>query len=401
MAPTRIEKKGPRPTTGQIKEFAALRLADARAKKDQEKIQKCEEIIKGNEQYLQALTPAQLGDIMPEEFDPMEVDTDTENSIGEDPETKINDPAIKVEYDQGANGNGGNTEKTTEGEPIQETIEKSEALFVPDSGPDSDSEATYVDPEFGRALLPGLGSKIDKDFKTVGWFGKRTHSFINRYGPKNASRYRIENFSDPSYTLPVNEEVIRGRCGEDKINGRWKYSRRHVFGVFAIAWPTISGIDRKDLNLIDPALVKNWLSVPTLALVFWNTEGGVKKCWETRTTVRRLFRNRNIADNQIYAAALEAEDNYEEVKTGKRPARSVSPAEGLIQSFVNGERDKSLVPSGLSASTASTPMPSSVENISVSQLEALKTLLELLNISGIGPKVTDLINQRSLGTGTA
>lgn len=400
MAPTRIEKKRPRPTTAQIRASAALKLTKAREEQDQKTIQKCEDVIKGNEQYLQALTPAQLKDIMPEEFDPMELDTDTESSIGEDPESKINDPAIKVENNQGANVSEENTEKTTGGEPIKETIEKSEVLFVPESGPDSNSEATYVDPELGRALIPGLGLKKDEHFQTVGWYYRQTRYFINRYGPKSASRYRIENFSDPSYTSPDEEKVTQGRCGMEKLNGHWQYSRRHVAGVFGIAYPSISGIDRKDLNLINPAFVKNWNSVPTRGLVVWNTEKGVRKCWETRTTLRRIFGSNNITDNQIYAAAQEAEDNYE-VRTGNRPARSVSPVEGLIQSFVNGERDKSLAPSSLPTSRASTPMPSSVENISVSQLDALKTVFELLQVSGIGPKITNLMNQRSLGTVTA
>ncbi|EXK83420.1 hypothetical protein FOQG_12282 [Fusarium oxysporum f. sp. raphani 54005] len=288
-----------------------------------------------------------------------------------------------------------------------ENAQDEEGLFKSDSeveshGPDSDSNsdfdpdsdsAAFSDEDYGKALYTFPGTKPVKGVKTVGWSGGRFTGYINMYGKKSVARYRVERSSFPAQyedSLPKEEKVSNpvNRHGDElKDNGKFKYTKRHIRGIMAVAWKPVGlGVSRNDLDCINPDLVRDWKRVPTYVLIAWDIDGdgrNIKKTWETRACLRTRWGKKD-ADIAIYEAAAEAEDRYEEAKTGKRPAKSKSPSVGLAQSHVIKQREKSLgvnlsSPSrSTHAGRASKSPPRDIKNVQELRAEFMDDYLELL-----------------------
>ncbi|KAJ0100632.1 hypothetical protein J7T55_011012, partial [Diaporthe amygdali] len=71
--------------------------------------------------------------------------------------------------------------------------------------------------------------------------------------------------------------------------------------------------------------------------------------------MRKSWGNKT-ADAIIYNSAVEAENRYLEVKTGKRQAFSRSPSVGLAQALVDAQRENPVNRSRSSMSRSSTPV---------------------------------------------
>ncbi|KAI3573911.1 hypothetical protein IWW34DRAFT_854837 [Fusarium oxysporum f. sp. albedinis] len=288
-----------------------------------------------------------------------------------------------------------------------ENAQDEQGLFKSDSeaesnGPDSDSNsdldpdsdsAAFSDEDYGKALYTFPGTKPVKGVKTVGWSGGRFTGYINMYGKKSVARYRLERSAFPAQyedSLPKEEKVSNpiNRHGDElKDNGKFKYTKRHIRGIMAVAWKSVGlGVSRNDLDCINPDLVLDWKRVPTYVLIAWDIDGdgrNIKKTWETRACLRNRWGKKD-ADIAIYEAAAEAEERYEEAKTGKRPAKSKSPSVGLAQSHVIKQREKSLGVNRSSpsrsthAGRAPKSPPRDIENVQELRTEFINDYLELL-----------------------
>ncbi|KAJ4176398.1 hypothetical protein NW755_014439, partial [Fusarium falciforme] len=235
-------------------------------------------------------------------------------------------------------------------------------------------------------------TKPVKDVKTVGWSGGRFKGYINMYGKKSAARYRLERSAFPAEyedNPPENEKASnpKNRYGDELADsGKFKYTKRHIRGIFGVAWKAAgSRVSRHDLDCINPDLVDNWRGVPTYVLIAWDINGNIQKSWETRACLRDRWGKKD-ADIAIYEAAVEAEDRYVQVKTGKRPAKSRSPSVGLAQGHVRKQREKSLgmnrsSPSRSARTTRASKSPQRGTNtLEELRQEFLDNYLELLGV---------------------
>ncbi|TLD03283.1 uncharacterized protein PgNI_12299 [Pyricularia grisea] len=201
-----------------------------------------------------------------------------------------------------------------------------------------------------KPLVPFPGSAADGKVKTVGWLGGRSARYINMYGSKSAPRYRIEEYcyppryEDEKHTTyqKQNSSYRENRYGESMENGKYKYTGRNMLGIFGVAWTPNSP---NELETIDPQRKKEshakWNT--TYVLVKWKIDGKEIKSWETRTCIRRLWKRKEIADQAIYDAALEAENRYR-IEDGLGRFSSRSPSVGLIHDRVEQRRAESLNP---------------------------------------------------------
>ncbi|KAH9427488.1 hypothetical protein MCOR02_012119 [Pyricularia oryzae] len=201
-----------------------------------------------------------------------------------------------------------------------------------------------------KPLVPFPGSAADGKVKTVGWLGGRGARYINMYGSKSAPRYRIEEYcyppryEDEKHTTYQKQNISyrENRYGESMENGKYKYTGRNMLGIFGVAWTPNSP---DELETIDPQRKKEsnakWNT--TYVLVKWKIDGKEIKSWETRTCIRRLWKRKEIADQAIYDAALEAENRYR-IENGLGRFSSRSPSVGLIHDTVEQRRAESLNP---------------------------------------------------------
>lgn len=159
---------------------------------------------------------------------------------------------------------------------------------------------------------------------TVAWGHRgRGEVIINAYGPTNARIHRLEPGSEIFDRVNVlNFSAPKNRHGEAKPDG---YYIRHGHEVKTIQGVAFRGMDK--LESINPAShgAGRARYPETQVYVKWNINGETLKSWETRSTIRRLWKNKNKADKAIYAAATRAEQRYEEWRNGQREANEGSP----------------------------------------------------------------------------
>ncbi|KAH6883885.1 hypothetical protein B0T10DRAFT_463250 [Thelonectria olida] len=308
---------------------------------NEDKIVQLHDMLQKKDEELAALTKQQLDslDVDMDDLDEPEGEKDAEESKDRK-STKKPKKAIVRSIE---NPDGG------------EDSEDNGGLFVSDHETDSDSDsdsdsnsAAFSDAEYGKALYTFPGTKPVKDVKTVGWSGGRFTGYINMYGKKSAARYRLGRFAFPADyedSQPKHEKVSNpnNRYGDELLdNGKFKYTKRHIRGIFGVAWKGSGvGVSRDDLDCINPDIVQNWRNSPTYVLIAWDIDGEIKKTWETRACLRDRWGKKD-ADIAIYEAAVEAEGRYMEAKIGKRLAKSRSPSVGLAQGHVRKHREKSL-----------------------------------------------------------
>jgi hypothetical protein len=266
-------------------------------------------------------------------------------------------------------------DNSDEEDDVHQSIEgEEESLFV---------EEEKVDPRYGPSWYRGSKAKNRKNLTTVAWFNG---NFINKSGPKNAPRYRIENnAADAKYEeeLPPNEKISnkKNRFGEvENDAGKHKYTKRHVDDILGVAWavPANTHPDN-ELDLLDPSLVDSTKRgrkfVETRILIRWDIEGKLKVAWETRTTMRRLYKK--DGDQVIYDAACDGESRCEQVTGGTRYAKDRSPSVGLASKRVKRFREQSLraspARSSLNRSTRSSPASA---RSTAADMDILKKALE-------------------------
>ncbi|CAJ2508681.1 Uu.00g137070.m01.CDS01 [Anthostomella pinea] len=232
---------------------------------------------------------------------------------------------------------------------------------------DDDGEETVSPQDILEELSPGSNHNDDGDVKHVGWVpGVRgVPHVIVQYGPQSVSRYRMKRQSDVSTPLIKDEarNLSANRPGENKINGRYEFTKGCIKGIQGVAWVHPDN-DEDPLKLLNP---KNWprkgegkRRTTPYTLVKVKLLNGYKdgvpqyvKSWETRSTVRRLWsvsypppttdimmgdkilipKNQSIksADVAIIMAAKRFEEKYqkyrtEEGKGGEERSPSPDPA---------------------------------------------------------------------------
>lgn len=367
-------------------ERSLLKLKQQSKAEDNEKIARLENAIKEKDEVIAALTTEEL-----QGMDVMDIDKDdsgdasntaAENEDKKDSSEPDGENGGKEDNPAPNDDNGEKKKKknvTIEADRPMRSVEQDGKrnehrgdLFDSSDGSDSDSDAddssnsdtdASSDSEYGRPLFSRPGPKSTKDAETVGWTGGRSTLFINRYGAKNAARYRLEKFAQPPEyedDPPMLQMVTnpKNRLGDERLdNGKYKYTKRHILGIYGVAWNTLGagGHRYNDVEEINPDLIEKWTKVRTYVLIAWDVGGGeTKKCWEPRSTLRARW-GKSEADIAIYNAAVEGEERYAAVKTGKRRAASRSPSVGLAQRDVNKQRAKSLGSSRSSTSRSPSP----------------------------------------------
>lgn len=159
---------------------------------------------------------------------------------------------------------------------------------------------------------------------TVAWGHRgRGEVVINAYGPLNARIHRLEPGSDIfDREHVVNFSAAVNRLGEAKPDG---YYIRRGHEVKTIQGVAFRGMDK--LQNINPATHGPGAAryPETQVLLKWNIGGETKKSWETRSTIRRLWKNKANADKAIFEAATRAEKRHDEWKNGQREAKEKSP----------------------------------------------------------------------------
>lgn len=382
-----------------------------------EAIARLEEALKKKDDELAALTPEQLleidmdlcddegggslGETGESPSDEGAVDNDNEQKNKAEDGQKKKDQVVKGPKKKNNNVVVRSIEKDTESHNEAEGglfVDESEAegsLIEEEGETDNDSDtdaAAFSDDEYGKALYTFPGTNRVSNVETVGWAGGRFTGFVNMYGKKSAARYRLERFAFPAKyedDLPKEQKVSnpKNRYGDERSdNGKYRYTRRHIRGIFGVAWKGASqGISRGDLDRINPDLVNSWRDTPTYVLIAWDIDGRIQKHWETRHTLRARWGTKD-ADIAIYQAAVEAEDRYNEAKNGKRLAKSRSPSVGLAAAHVQKHREKSL---GISRSSPSRTTPTTRSSKSAQRggkdfddlrQEFLTSYLELLGV---------------------
>ncbi|KAM0278408.1 hypothetical protein ACHAQH_005163 [Verticillium albo-atrum] len=216
-------------------------------------------------------------------------------------------------------------------------IEDEKPLFVATNERTDDDDQDRLDEDGEEALFVRHIPKHGDHIQTVGWGKGQTGTFyINRHGKKGASKYRLESLAESAEyeDREKNDEDphkvtnSENRYGDKKLpNGKWKYTKRHIIGIWGVAWECPVGCG-DNLDLINPDVVDKWPT--TYVLIMWDIEGQRKKVWETRSSLRSRWTKKG-ADAAIYEAACEAEDRYTEAETGARPASSRSPSHGLAE----------------------------------------------------------------------
>ncbi|EGY20839.1 uncharacterized protein VDAG_02363 [Verticillium dahliae VdLs.17] len=212
--------------------------------------------------------------------------------------------------------------------------EDEEALFVATKQRTDDDDQDELDEDGEKALFVRHIPKHGDHIQTVGWGQGKTGTFyINRHGKRGASKYRLESLAESAEyeEREKNDEDphkvtnSENRYGDKKLpNGKWKYTKRHIIGIWGVAWECPRGLwggSRSDI-------VDKWPT--TYVLIMWDIEGERKKVWETRSSLRSRWTKKG-ADAAIYEAACEAEDRHTEAETGMRPASSRSPSHGLAE----------------------------------------------------------------------
>ncbi|KAM0321856.1 hypothetical protein ACHAQA_009861 [Verticillium albo-atrum] len=215
--------------------------------------------------------------------------------------------------------------------------EDEEPLFVAAKDKTDEDDQDELDEDGEKALFVRHIPKHGDHIQTVGWGKGQTGTFyINRHGKKGASKYRLESLAESAEyeDREKNEEDphkvtnSENRYGDKKLpNGKWKYTKRHIIGIWGVAWECPVGRG-DDLDLINPDVVDKWPT--TYVLIMWDIDGQREKVWETRSSLRSRWTKKG-ADAAIYEAACEAEDRYTEAETGARPASSRSPSHGLAE----------------------------------------------------------------------
>ncbi|OBT82855.1 hypothetical protein VE02_09905 [Pseudogymnoascus sp. 03VT05] len=223
--------------------------------------------------------------------------------------------------------NDGELLDITEDEDVEENLgddglfvnDLSDEGFKSDNGNKSNKDDEDIDlediwsPTLARKRA-GLGKDV---FRIKGFRDGRPAKVITRRGPLNASSFRLENESDYAVDRKTDIDITKNRIGDEKIGGKFQYGKQNLLVIQGVALPPGGSESVKPIPKV-PYGTFQQRAVPTAIKVkWWLGNNQYKKCWETRSTIRRVF-GRAQGDIAIYEAAIFQEKRYEEWLTGHR-----------------------------------------------------------------------------------
>ena len=195
-----------------------------------------------------------------------------------------------------------------------------------------------IGPDEIQGDSPSAGGKI------VGWRvgGRGKIMVVVQWGPKNSAIYREVPESEAPSGFDRNETTCLNdwaqRLGEQKLQGKYEFDNSHrpVLQGVAIAYPP----DMEHPQALLTPEGKGQRYTPGSYLIRWTRDGESFYSWETRTTVRRIWKGGNArADKAIHDAFVMSQRNYKAWKDGKRSEadRSPTPDPGLQAPSVTPE----------------------------------------------------------------
>ncbi|OBT82517.1 hypothetical protein VE02_09595 [Pseudogymnoascus sp. 03VT05] len=231
--------------------------------------------------------------------------------------------------------NDGELPDITEDEDVEENLgddglfvnDLSDEGFESDNGNKSNKDDEDIDPEdiWSPALArkrAGLGKDV---FRIEGFRDGRPAKVITGRGPLNALSFRLENESDYAVDRKTDIDITKNRIGDEKIGGKFQYGKQNLPVIQGVALPPGGSESVKPIPKV-PYGTFQQRAVPTAIKVkWWLGNNQYKKCWETRSTIRRVF-GRAQGDIAIYEAAIFQEKRYEEWLTGHRGDTDRSPS---------------------------------------------------------------------------
>ncbi|OBT64088.1 hypothetical protein VE03_06292 [Pseudogymnoascus sp. 23342-1-I1] len=192
----------------------------------------------------------------------------------------------------------------------------------------SDEDDEDVDPE--DLWSPTLARKragLRKDvFRIEGYRDGRPAKVITGRGPPNASSFRLENESDYAVDRKTDIDITKNRKGDSKINGKWEFGKNNLPVIQGVALPPNNSVQSVKPIPKVPYGEFQRRATPTAVRVKWYLgNNSYVKCWETRSTIRRIW-GRVQGDIAIYEAAIFQEERYEQWQSGHRGNTGRSPS---------------------------------------------------------------------------
>ncbi|KFY49965.1 hypothetical protein V495_00401 [Pseudogymnoascus sp. VKM F-4514 (FW-929)] len=193
---------------------------------------------------------------------------------------------------------------------------------------ESDEDDRDIDPEdiWSPALArkrAGLGKDV---FRIEGYRDGRPAKVITGRGPPNASSFRLENESDYAVDRERDIDITKDRIGEKKIGGKFRYGRQNLPVIQGVALPPGKLVESvKPIPKVPYGTFQQRAAPTAIKIKWWLGNNSYVKCWETRSTVRRVF-GRVQGDIAIHEAAIFQETRYEEWLSGHRGDTGRSPS---------------------------------------------------------------------------
>ena len=193
---------------------------------------------------------------------------------------------------------------------------------------DEDEDDKDMDPEdiWSPALArkrAGLGKDV---FRLEGFREGRPAKVITGRGPPNASSFRLENESDYAVDRKRDINITKNRLGDKNIDGKWQYGKQNLPVIQGVALPPDKSVESvKPIPKVPYGNFQRRATPTAIKIKWWVGNSNYVKCWETRSTVRRIF-GRIQGDIAIYEAAIFQEKRYEEWLSGHRGDTGRSPS---------------------------------------------------------------------------
>jgi tetratricopeptide (TPR) repeat protein len=193
---------------------------------------------------------------------------------------------------------------------------------------DADDEDPTIDPEdiWSPALArkrAGLGKDV---FRIEGYRDGRPAKVVTGRGPPNASSFRLENESDYPVDRLKDKNITENRIGDEKSSDKkWVYGKQNLPVIQGVALPPNNSVQSVEpIPKVAYGMFQR-RAIPIAIKVKWWVDGAYVKCWETRSTIRRVF-GKGQGDIAIYEAAVFQEKRYEEWLSGDRGNTGRSPS---------------------------------------------------------------------------
>ncbi|OBT43219.1 hypothetical protein VE00_06388 [Pseudogymnoascus sp. WSF 3629] len=218
--------------------------------------------------------------------------------------------------------NDGEMPDRSDDEDADENLDN-DGLFVSEDEGEED-----IDPEdiWSPALArkrAGLGRDV---FRIEGFRDGRPAKVITGRGPPNASSFRLENESDYAVDRETDIDITKNRKGDEKIGGKWQFGKQNLPVIQGIALPPGGSVESvMPIPKVPYGTFQQRATPTAIKVKWWLGDNSYAKCWETRSTIRRVF-GRVQGDIAIYEAAKFQEKRYGEWLSGHRGNTGRSPS---------------------------------------------------------------------------